>query len=232
MQVFQHPHFKVDEATHQHVLAAAVHHIVASFLRTDAEKASGWVGGCFGLEPVLLVPAGDVLVLVVCVGTSSHSHGQQRAHNTHACRLMHRVCPPCRLPAPPHPPLMYRMCPPAATSSGSSWRATRPLSGPTTRPARLPASWSSPLCPSPPRYSTVRLWPGLAWHWPAMSSAPAAAVRVSGCESRVQSGPIACSWAGRHSVSGIQGLHPRRMRAPPRITALLALTSKHAHAQA
>ncbi|PNW73920.1 hypothetical protein CHLRE_13g578100v5 [Chlamydomonas reinhardtii] len=40
-QLFQHPHFKLDDVTHSHVVAAAVHHILAALLRTDAERAAG-----------------------------------------------------------------------------------------------------------------------------------------------------------------------------------------------
>ncbi|KAG2438910.1 hypothetical protein HYH02_010705 [Chlamydomonas schloesseri] len=40
-QLFQHPHFKLDDSTHAHVVAAAVHHILATLLRTDAERAAG-----------------------------------------------------------------------------------------------------------------------------------------------------------------------------------------------
>ncbi|KAG2487371.1 hypothetical protein HYH03_013942 [Edaphochlamys debaryana] len=40
-QVFQHPHFKLDEPTHHHVVAATAHHVIATLLRTDAERTAG-----------------------------------------------------------------------------------------------------------------------------------------------------------------------------------------------
>ncbi|GFR52152.1 hypothetical protein Agub_g14667, partial [Astrephomene gubernaculifera] len=39
-QVFQHPHFKLDEQAHRHSVAATVHHVVATLLRTDAERTA------------------------------------------------------------------------------------------------------------------------------------------------------------------------------------------------
>jgi hypothetical protein len=39
-QVFQHPHFKLDDQTHHHVVAATVHHIVHTLLRTDGERTA------------------------------------------------------------------------------------------------------------------------------------------------------------------------------------------------
>ncbi|GLC49201.1 hypothetical protein PLESTB_000193200 [Pleodorina starrii] len=39
--VFHHPHFKLDDQTHHHVVAAAVHHIVHTLLRTDGDRTAG-----------------------------------------------------------------------------------------------------------------------------------------------------------------------------------------------
>ncbi|GIL51286.1 hypothetical protein Vafri_7316 [Volvox africanus] len=39
-QIFHHPHFKLDDQTHHHVVAAAVHHMVHTLLRTDSERMS------------------------------------------------------------------------------------------------------------------------------------------------------------------------------------------------
>ncbi|EFJ49677.1 hypothetical protein VOLCADRAFT_117126, partial [Volvox carteri f. nagariensis] len=38
--VFQHPHFKLDEQTHHHVVAGVIHHVVQTLLRTDGERTS------------------------------------------------------------------------------------------------------------------------------------------------------------------------------------------------